>query len=38
MAGLKIPNVKKILTVVVIAIATLFIIHRIPALKKIVGE
>lgn len=36
--GIKLPKINKILTVGAIVLVTLYLVNRIPAIKKIIGE
>lgn len=36
--GLKIPSTKKIVTIAVITLLMLFVVNKVPAIKKLIGE
>lgn len=36
--GIRLPKINKILTVGAIVLVTLYLVNRIPAIKKLVGE
>jgi len=38
MAGLGLPSTKKIVTIAVITLLMMFVINKVPAIKKLIGE